>query len=59
MGEQFTVADAYLVTTVNWMKAAGIDGSQWPGLKDYRARVRARPAVMKALEAEGLLRPAA
>jgi glutathione S-transferase len=59
MGEQFTVADAYLVTVINWMKPAGIDGNQWPGLKDYRTRVRARPAVIKALEAEGLLRPAA
>jgi glutathione S-transferase len=56
MGSTFTVADAYLVTTLNWTKAAGIDIGQWPRLKDYRLRVRARPAVGDALEAEGLKR---
>jgi glutathione S-transferase len=56
MGERFTVADAYLVTELNWTKAAGIDIGQWPTLKEYRLRVRARPAVGDALEAEGLKR---
>ncbi len=56
MGTTFTVADAYLVTVLNWTKAAGIDLGQWPRLKDYRLRVRARPAVGDALEAEGLRR---
>ena len=56
MGEQFTVADAYLVTTLNWAKPAGIDLSVWPRLAEYRTRVRERPAVLAALEAEGLLR---
>jgi glutathione S-transferase len=56
MGDAFTVADAYLVTVLNWTKAAGIDIAQWPKLKDYRLRVRARPHVGDALEAEGLRR---
>lgn len=56
MGEVFTVADAYLVTTLNWAKPAGIDLSAWPVLAAYRSRVRERPAVLAALEAEGLLR---
>ena len=56
MGEQFTVADAYLVTTLNWTRAAGIDMARWPALTDYRLRIRERPAVKAALEAEGLLR---
>jgi glutathione S-transferase len=56
MGDTFTVADAYLVTVLNWTKAAGIDLGQWPGLKAYRLRVRERPAVGAALEAEGLKR---
>jgi len=57
MGEAFTVADAYLVTTLNWTRAAGIDLAAWPVLVDYRNRVRERPAVRAALEAEGLLKP--
>jgi glutathione S-transferase len=56
MGEGFTVADAYLVTTLNWTRAAGIDLDRWPRLKEYRLRVRARPAVNAALDAEGLLK---
>ena len=56
MGSTFTVADAFLVTELNWTKAAGIDIGQWPGLKAYRLRVRERPAVGAALEAEGLRR---
>jgi glutathione S-transferase len=55
-GETFTVADAYLVTTLNWARAAGIDLARWPALAAYRTRVRERPAVVAALEAEGLLR---
>lgn len=56
MGDQFTVADAYLVTVLNWTKAAGIDLGKWPALKDYRVRLRERPSVAAALEAEGLKR---
>jgi glutathione S-transferase len=56
MGEAFTVADAYLVTTLNWTKPAGIDLSRWPALAAYRTRLRERPGVIAALEAEGLLR---
>ncbi len=56
MGDTFTVADAYLVTVLNWTKPAGIDLAQWPKLKDYRLRVRERPAVAAALEAEGLIK---
>lgn len=58
MGETFTVADAYLLTVVNWMRPAGLDASQWPGLKDYRTRLSQRPGVRAALEAEGLLKRA-
>lgn len=58
MGEQFTVADAYLVTVLNWTRAAGIDLGKWPALKEYRDRVRKRPAVVAAMEAEGMIRKA-
>lgn len=56
MGDTFTVADAYLVTVLNWARAGGIDLAQWPALAEYRTRIRERPAVMAALEAEGLLK---
>jgi len=55
-GETFTIADAYLVTVLNWARAAKIDLEKWPKLAAYRVRVRERPAVAAALEAEGLLK---
>jgi len=56
MGEQFTVADAYLFTVANWSGFVGIDLSGLPNLAAYRARVAARPAVQEAMKAEGLLK---
>jgi glutathione S-transferase len=56
MGDTFTVADAYLVVVLNWFKPAGLDIEPFPGLKAYRERIRQRPAVMAAMEAEGLIR---
>lgn len=54
LGDAFTVADAYLFTTMNWCKFANIDLGQWPVLKAYHERIAARPAVQKALQAEGI-----
>ena len=54
MGEQFTVADAYLFTVANWGQWVGVDIGQWPELKAHHARVGARPKVQEALKAEGL-----
>jgi glutathione S-transferase len=59
MSETFTVADAYLLTMVNWLRPAGFDPGQWPRLKEYRARLSQRPSVQAALEAEGLKKRAA
>ena len=55
MGEQFTVADAYLFTVVGWSRLVGVDISALPRLGEFMARMRARPAVQAALRAEGLL----
>lgn len=55
-GTQFTVADAYLFAVLNWTNYTGIDVNRWPVLKDYLARVAARPKVQEALKAEGLLK---
>ena len=54
MGEQFTVADAYLFTVANWGQWVGVDIGQWPNLKAHHARVAARPKVQETLKAEGL-----
>jgi len=58
-GEQFTIADAYLFTLTNWTGPTGIGLGRRSKLIAYMDRVRQRPAVLAALEAEGLLQPAA
>jgi glutathione S-transferase len=55
-GAQFTVADGYLFTVLNWCQWVGIDLARWPVLVAYAARVAARPATRDAMAAEGLLR---
>lgn len=55
MGEDFTVADAYLFTVLSWSKHVGVDLSPWPQMIAYLDRVASRPAVQAALKAEGLL----
>jgi glutathione S-transferase len=54
MGDQFTVADAYLFTVVNWTQFVGMNLKEWPALAQYHARIAARPKVQEALKAEGL-----
>ena len=54
MGEQFTVADAYLFTVTTWAPHVGLDLSAHKNLAGFMDRVRARPAVLEALKAEGL-----
>lgn len=56
MGDQFTVADGYLFTVLNWCQWVGIDLAKWPVLSAYQARVSARPKVQEALKAEGLIK---
>ena len=53
-GDQFTVADGYLFTVLNWTRLVGIDLSAWPVLTAFQKRVASRPAVQAALAAEGL-----
>jgi glutathione S-transferase len=53
---EFSVADAYLFTVLNWTKWTGIDLSRWPVLERYVERVAARPQVQAALKEEGLLK---
>jgi glutathione S-transferase len=56
MGDQFTVADAYLFVVLGWGTHVGVDIGQWPTIKTYWERVRARPHVIEALTADGLIK---
>ena len=56
LGNDFTVADAYLFTVLGWGRYVGIELERWPVLKAYQDRVFMRPAVQSTLKAEGLLR---
>jgi len=56
LGEQFSVADAYLFVVLTWSPHASFDLSPWPNLLAFQARVAARPHVIEAMTAEGLLR---
>jgi glutathione S-transferase len=57
--DAFTVADAYLVTTLNWAAPAGVDLAKWPVLDAYRNRLLERPAVARAVSEELALRASA
>jgi glutathione S-transferase len=56
MGDQFTVADAYLFTVMRWTSVQHIDLARWSNIAAYMGRVAARPKVTEALQAEGLLK---
>lgn len=54
MGKTFTVADAYLYTVLRWAPRFKIGLEAVPALAAYVERIAARPAVKRALAAEGL-----
>jgi glutathione S-transferase len=54
MGDQFTIADAYLFTVLTWARPANIELGA--NLKAYMERVRERPHVIEAMTAEGLIK---
>ena len=53
MGETFTVADAYLFVITGWASRVGVDIAGLENLAAHQARMRQRPAVQAALQAEG------
>ena len=57
--DSFSVADAYLVSVLNWTEFAGLSLTDWPVLKTWRDAIRARPSVASAMAAEMPLRAAA
>lgn len=56
LGDQFSIADAYLFVVSGWAGVMQIDMAAWPALTAFRQRVSERPAVQEAMRAEGLLK---
>jgi glutathione S-transferase len=54
MGEAFTIADPYLYTISRWLEVDGVDPAAFPRVRDFRQQMAERPAVRRALAAEGL-----
>jgi glutathione S-transferase len=51
--DHFSIADAYLVTVINWtMATPSIELAKWPTVKAYYERLRARPSIAKAVAEE-------
>ena len=50
--DRFSVADAYLVTVLNWARFVGIDLAKWPAVGAYFDRIVQRPHVAKAMAEE-------
>lgn len=53
-GLRFSVADAYLFTVLRWAVAVKLNMDGLNNLRDFMARMQARPAVQAALKAEGI-----
>jgi glutathione S-transferase len=50
--DQFSIADAYLTTVLNWTRAVAIDLNKWPAVKAYHSNMRKRPSVARAWNEE-------
>lgn len=55
VGEEFSVADAYLFVNLSWRHYVNLDISPWPVLEEYSSKIAARPAVQQAMREEGLV----
>jgi glutathione S-transferase len=48
----FSIADAYLVTVLNWTMATGVNLASWPTLQQYHQRLLKRPSIACAFGEE-------
>ncbi|QIG50354.1 glutathione transferase GstA [Nordella sp. HKS 07] len=55
LGKNFSAADAYAFTIINWVNFLGMNLKSFPSLQAYMDRVAARPKVQETLKSEGLL----
>lgn len=54
MGEDFTVADAYLYNVTRWARVMKVDISEMKGLTAFLERVSERPSAHASTESEGI-----
>jgi len=52
VGDHFTVADSYLFTILSWHEHLHVDLGEFPHVKAFYERIRARPAVQTVLKTE-------
>jgi glutathione S-transferase len=52
--DHYTLPDGYLFVMITWLFAFKIELSEWKALAAYFERIKARPAVQKSLDEEGL-----
>src|SRR3979490_142941 len=52
VGDRFTVADAYLVTMLNWAVFLKVDLTKWPAIAAYHQKHLKRPSVVQAMGVE-------
>lgn len=52
VGDRFTVADAYLLTLLNWAAFLKADLAKWPALQAYHRKYLQRPSVVRAMGIE-------
>jgi len=55
LGDQFTLADAYMLVMINWAIYFKFDTEKWPHLMQYYHLVKQRKSVQQSLQQEGLL----
>jgi glutathione S-transferase len=54
MGQQYTVSDPYLFVMSRWLRRLNLKIEEFPRVAAHYARMIQRPAVLRALELEGL-----
>jgi glutathione S-transferase len=52
MGNNYTIADAYLFTLAQWLEGDGVDPKRIPRVMEHRSRMSERPNVKKSIAEE-------
>jgi len=55
LGSQFSVADAYAFTVLNWSGHVGLDLSPFANVGAFMERMKKRPKVQETMKQEGLI----
>lgn len=55
LGADFSIADAYLFTVLQWTRFFAIDLHQWPAIAAFMTRIDSRPSVQAARQREASL----